>query len=41
MLQDLLYKHRDYADRDGERFLDAVQNARLVASVERYYRVMY
>jgi erythromycin esterase-like protein len=26
---------------DGEEFLDAAQNARLVASAERYYRVMY
>jgi protein-L-isoaspartate(D-aspartate) O-methyltransferase len=26
---------------DGERFLDAVQNARLVANAERYYRIMY
>ena len=41
MLGDLLQKHSDYANRDGERFLDAVQNARLVASAERYYRVMY
>lgn len=41
MLQDLLQRHGDYANRDGERFLDAVQNARLVASAERYYRIMY
>ena len=41
MLRDLLHKHQDYANRDGERFLDAVQNARLVASAERYYRIMY
>lgn len=41
MLGDLLQKHSDYANRDGERFLDAVQNARLVASAERYYRIMY
>jgi erythromycin esterase-like protein len=26
---------------DGELFLDAAQNARLVAAAERYYRVMY
>ena len=31
----------DYAERDGERFLDVVQNARLVANAERYYRIMY
>jgi protein-L-isoaspartate(D-aspartate) O-methyltransferase len=41
MLRDLLRKHQDYAGRDGERFLDAVQNARLIASAERYYRIMY
>ena len=41
MLIELSGKHRDYAEHDGERFLDAVQNARLVASAERYYRVMY
>jgi erythromycin esterase-like protein len=32
--------HADQAD-GGDRFLDAAQNARLVASAERYYRVMY
>ena len=41
MLTDLLSKERTYAERDGERFLDAVQNARLVANAERYYRTMY
>jgi protein-L-isoaspartate(D-aspartate) O-methyltransferase len=41
MLKDLLGKRQDYAARDGERFLDAVQNARLVANAERYYRIMY
>jgi protein-L-isoaspartate(D-aspartate) O-methyltransferase len=41
MLVELSGKHRDYAKHDGERFLDAVQNARLVANAERYYRVMY
>jgi protein-L-isoaspartate(D-aspartate) O-methyltransferase len=41
MLIELSQKHRDYAEHDGERFLDAVQNARLVANAERYYRVMY
>jgi len=41
MLIELSGKHRDYAEHDGERFLDAVQNARLVANAERYYRVMY
>jgi erythromycin esterase-like protein len=27
--------------KDGESFLDAAQNARLIASAERYYRIMY
>jgi protein-L-isoaspartate(D-aspartate) O-methyltransferase len=41
MLRDLLKKRIEYIERDGERFFDAVQNARLVASAERYYRIMY
>ena len=41
MLTDLLQKRQAYAEHDGERFLDAVQNARLVANAERYYRIMY
>lgn len=41
MLVELSAKHRQYALHDGERFLDAEQNARLVANAERYYRVMY
>jgi protein-L-isoaspartate(D-aspartate) O-methyltransferase len=41
MLMDLMRKQRAYAEHDGERFLDAVQNARLVANAERYYRIMY
>jgi len=41
MLQTLLAKSSEYAMHDGERFLDAVQNARLVANAERYYRTMY
>jgi protein-L-isoaspartate(D-aspartate) O-methyltransferase len=41
MLTELSGKHREYAEHDGVRFLDAVQNARLVANAERYYRVMY
>jgi protein-L-isoaspartate(D-aspartate) O-methyltransferase len=40
-LTDLLTKRREYAEHDGERFLDAEQNARLVANAERYYRIMY
>jgi protein-L-isoaspartate(D-aspartate) O-methyltransferase len=41
MLVDLTTKKIKYAEHDGERFLGAVQNARLVANAERYYRVMY
>ncbi len=41
MLEDLLHRRLEYMRRDGERFLDAAQNARLVADAERYYRVMY
>lgn len=41
MLNDLLRKRIEYIRRDGTRFADAIQNARLVASAERYYRVMY
>jgi protein-L-isoaspartate(D-aspartate) O-methyltransferase len=40
-LTDLLAKRRVYAEHDGDRFLDAEQNARLVANAERYYRIMY
>ena len=40
-LTDLQTKRRAYAEHDGERFLDAEQNARLVANAERYYRIMY
>jgi len=41
MLQDLLTRQARYAEHDGERFMDAVQNARLVTNAERYYRIMY
>lgn len=41
MLSDLLIAEQRYAAQDGEHFLDAVQNARLVANAERYYRKMY
>lgn len=40
-LRDLLDKRLEYAGRDGESFLDAAQNARLVAAAERYYRTLY
>jgi protein-L-isoaspartate(D-aspartate) O-methyltransferase len=41
MLRDIVARQSDYAAHDGERFMDAVQNARLVANAERYYRTMY
>jgi len=40
-LQYLLKRQQDYEEQDGESFIDAFQNARLIASAERYYRVMY
>jgi len=39
--QELLQRRLDYAAQDSEGFLDAAQNAHLVASAERYYRIMY
>jgi protein-L-isoaspartate(D-aspartate) O-methyltransferase len=41
MLRELLVRRLDYMRRDGDRFFDAVQNARLVADAEHYYRAMY
>ncbi len=41
ILIELGRKHQEYAEHDGERFLDAMQNARLIANAERYYRTMY
>ena len=41
MLIELLEKRSSYTPRDGERFMDAVQNARLITNAERYYRIMY
>ena len=41
MLTEILRKRKDYTEYDGERFLDTVQNAKLVAHAEEYYRVMY
>lgn len=39
--RDLLRRQLEYAAADGGDFLDAAQNARLIAAAERYYRVMY
>ncbi len=41
MLAELHEKRLEYVYKDGERFLDAAQNAQLVKNAERYYRVMY
>lgn len=41
MLGDLLRQAQRYTAQDGEHFFDAVQNARLVADAERYYRTVY
>ena len=41
VLKDLLRKEQAYAEHDGERFLDAAQNALLVSNAEQYYRIMY
>jgi len=40
-LRDMLARRLEYARKDGERFFDAAQNARVVADAERYYRAMY
>jgi protein-L-isoaspartate(D-aspartate) O-methyltransferase len=39
--RELLQRRLEYSVQDGESFHDAAQNARLIASAERYYRVMY
>jgi protein-L-isoaspartate(D-aspartate) O-methyltransferase len=41
VLKDLRKKQQAYAEHDGERFLDAAQNALLVTNAEEYYRIMY
>jgi len=41
MLRELLGKRLEYSPHDGEQFLDATQNARLVRNAEAYYRAMY
>jgi erythromycin esterase-like protein len=41
MLRDMMERRLEYAVHDGERFVDAAQNARLVANAERCYHVMY
>ena len=41
MLQDLLANRLEYVRLDGEEWLDAASNARLVKNAEAYYRAMY
>jgi len=41
VLTELLKNRLDYVPEDGEDFLDAEQNAHLVADAESYYRAMY
>ncbi len=41
MLRDMLDRQLRYTLKDGETFLDAVANARLVRSAEAYYRAIY
>ncbi|HEV2747390.1 MAG TPA: protein-L-isoaspartate(D-aspartate) O-methyltransferase [Allosphingosinicella sp.] len=41
MLRELLQRRAEYVGEDGDEFLDAAANARLVANAEQYYRVMY
>jgi erythromycin esterase-like protein len=40
-LVELLEHRLQYATRDGEKFFDAAQNARIVRAAEQYYRIMY
>jgi erythromycin esterase-like protein len=40
-LIEMLQRHLDYAAHDGDDFLDATANARLVKNAEAYYRAMY
>jgi len=41
VLQNLLLKQEFYTYLDGHQFFNAVQNARLVMSAERYYRTLH
>ena len=41
MLEELLENQVKLTAHDGDRFQDAIQNARLVANAEKYYRSMY
>jgi protein-L-isoaspartate(D-aspartate) O-methyltransferase len=41
VLAELMHKRFEVAEQDSERFLDATQNAQVVAQAEAYYRIMY
>lgn len=41
MLEELLENRVELTAHDGDKFRDAIQNARLVANSEKYYRSMY
>ena len=41
MLREMQQKRMEYIAEDGDEWLDAAANARLVANAEQYYRVMY
>jgi erythromycin esterase-like protein len=41
MLGELLAKQLEYVAQDGDDFLDAAMNARLIKDAEAYYRAMY
>ena len=40
-LVDLLRNRLEYLSKDGNAFLNAEQNARIVSAAEQYYRIMY
>ena len=40
-LREMLDRRLEQMEQDGERWFDAVQNARIVLAAERYYRAMY
>jgi erythromycin esterase-like protein len=41
MLADLFARSREFGSVEDDDFLDAAQNARLIANAEAYYRIMY
>jgi protein-L-isoaspartate(D-aspartate) O-methyltransferase len=41
MLIEMVERQLEFTRHDGDRYIDALQNARVVADAERYYRAMY